>query len=92
MMCFMNIYYQLFTRKGQIAAVNDTKFEMTYFKLPNGSDSERILRYFKFGIFYNSGCTYLAVTKAAADVLTNIGKAGNLSRKKYDLLSYIPFR
>ena len=51
MICFMNFYYQLFTRIGQIAAAKDAKLEMTNFELPNGSDSERILRYFKFGVF-----------------------------------------
>ena len=53
----MNFYYQLFTRRGQIAAAKDAKLEMTNFKLPNGSDSERILRYFKFGIFYSCNLT-----------------------------------
>ena len=57
MICFMNFYYQLFTRRGQIAAAKDAKLEMTNFKLPNGSDSERILRYFKFGIFYSCNFT-----------------------------------
>ena len=57
MICFMNFYYQLFTRRGQIAAAKDAKLEMTNFELPNGSDSERILRYFKFGVFYSCNLT-----------------------------------
>ena len=57
MICFMNFYYQLLTRKGQIAAAKDAKLEMTNFELPNGSDSECILRYFKFGVFYSCNLT-----------------------------------
>ena len=57
MICFMNFYYQLFTRRGQIAAAKDAKLEMTNFELPNGSDSERILRYLKFGVFYSCNLT-----------------------------------
>ena len=59
MICFMNFYYQLFTRRGQIAAAKDAKLEMTNFELPNGSDSERILRYFKFGVFYSCNLMFI---------------------------------
>ena len=57
MIYFLHIYYQPFTRRDQIAAVEDATLEMTNFKLPNGSDLERILRYFKFGIFYSCNLT-----------------------------------